>query len=273
MTSPLPPLDDCPVAVKPLEWLASNSFGDARAEAGFGALYRASVDGSWYLSGGVVHHSASIIEAKVAAQADYEQRIRSALVPPQMTMCAVCLKQKPTPLRIDHMGGYVCLTCIDAALVAAAAVAAGSDEVPAAWLGYHPETNHTGTTELRSVAEMWEQDGIEVTPLYVSTITADKAEIARLRGEFQKMTAAWRASCIAAEASESRCAALTEALKTVPLWIRLMINSGSWDARTLERVDQELSGIARSALDAVTLREIDSLLSTDAALEAQERTA
>lgn len=239
MTSPLPPLDDCPVAIKPLEWRGSVSecpFGEYSVERDFDDAVSEAPWCCWAVNESLGHF-ATLPDAKAAAQADYEQRIRSALVP------------------------------------VAAPVAAGSDEVPAAWLGYHPETNHTGTTELRSVAEMWEQDGIEVTPLYVSTITADKAEIARLRGEFQKMTAAWRASCIAAEASESRCAALTEALKTVPLWIRLMINSGSWDARTLERVDQELSGIARSALDAVTLREIDSLLSTDAALEAQERTA
>ena len=31
----------------------------------------------------------------------------------QATECAVCGKRKHTPLRRDHMGGYVCLTCID----------------------------------------------------------------------------------------------------------------------------------------------------------------
>lgn len=31
----------------------------------------------------------------------------------QHTKCAVCLEDKHTPLRIDSMGGYVCLTCID----------------------------------------------------------------------------------------------------------------------------------------------------------------
>lgn len=31
----------------------------------------------------------------------------------QHTICAVCLIDKPTPLRIDWMGGYVCLTCIN----------------------------------------------------------------------------------------------------------------------------------------------------------------
>lgn len=34
----------------------------------------------------------------------------------QATKCAGCLKHKHTPLRIDEMGGYVCLTCIDKAL-------------------------------------------------------------------------------------------------------------------------------------------------------------
>ncbi|WP_175682545.1 hypothetical protein [Burkholderia cenocepacia] len=31
----------------------------------------------------------------------------------QATLCAVCGAHKHTPLRIDRMGGYVCLTCID----------------------------------------------------------------------------------------------------------------------------------------------------------------
>ena len=31
----------------------------------------------------------------------------------QATNCAVCGEHKHTPLRIDSMGGYVCLTCID----------------------------------------------------------------------------------------------------------------------------------------------------------------
>src|SRR6185312_9866945 len=31
----------------------------------------------------------------------------------QATNCAVCGEHKHTPLRIDWMGGYVCLTCID----------------------------------------------------------------------------------------------------------------------------------------------------------------
>jgi len=31
----------------------------------------------------------------------------------QETKCAVCSELKHTPLRVDEMGGYVCLTCID----------------------------------------------------------------------------------------------------------------------------------------------------------------
>lgn len=31
----------------------------------------------------------------------------------QATACACCLECKPTPPRIDRMGGYVCLTCIN----------------------------------------------------------------------------------------------------------------------------------------------------------------
>ncbi|MCK2054969.1 hypothetical protein [Methylobacterium sp. 37f] len=31
----------------------------------------------------------------------------------QATRCAGCGERKHTPLRVDDMGGYVCLTCID----------------------------------------------------------------------------------------------------------------------------------------------------------------
>jgi hypothetical protein len=31
----------------------------------------------------------------------------------QHTKCSVCLEDKPTPIRNDAMGGYVCLTCVD----------------------------------------------------------------------------------------------------------------------------------------------------------------
>lgn len=34
----------------------------------------------------------------------------------QHTTCASCGQDKHTPLRVDHMGGYVCLTCIDGEL-------------------------------------------------------------------------------------------------------------------------------------------------------------
>ena len=34
----------------------------------------------------------------------------------QATRCAGCGLRKHTPLRVDGMGGYVCLTCIDTRL-------------------------------------------------------------------------------------------------------------------------------------------------------------
>lgn len=49
----------------------------------------------------------------------------------QATNCAVCGEQKHTPLRIDWMGGYVCLTCIDKELESRGEQpAAAQDEVP-----------------------------------------------------------------------------------------------------------------------------------------------
>ncbi len=35
----------------------------------------------------------------------------------QTTRCAGCGQRRHTPLRIDAMGGYVCLTCIDKRLL------------------------------------------------------------------------------------------------------------------------------------------------------------
>jgi len=49
------------------------------------------------------------------AVVEREARAMSPAAEPvaQATTCAGCGKHKPTPLRIDAMGGYVCLTCID----------------------------------------------------------------------------------------------------------------------------------------------------------------
>lgn len=56
--------------------------------------------------------------ATVKAMATELQALRSAVVEPQATKCAGCGEHKSTPLRRDDMGGYVCLTCIDAELTA-----------------------------------------------------------------------------------------------------------------------------------------------------------
>lgn len=50
----------------------------------------------------------------------------------QATNCAVCGEHKHTPLRIDRMGGYVCLTCIDRELESITENA-GAQEPVAQW--------------------------------------------------------------------------------------------------------------------------------------------
>ncbi|WP_418135522.1 hypothetical protein [Agrobacterium sp. El2ro-1b] len=58
-------------------------------------------------------------------------RGRSALsAQVQETNCAKCGLKKHTPLRVDRMGGYVCLTCIDIALSAQVQDVAGWQLVP-----------------------------------------------------------------------------------------------------------------------------------------------
>ena len=58
--------------------------------------------------------------AALVAAAEREKGVKAVLAQGeptyctgQHTKCAVCLEDKHTPLRIDSMGGYVCLTCID----------------------------------------------------------------------------------------------------------------------------------------------------------------
>lgn len=54
------------------------------------------------------------IRATPPAQVDDDWHLRGyAYASKQATACAGCGEHKHTPLRIDAMGGYVCLTCID----------------------------------------------------------------------------------------------------------------------------------------------------------------
>lgn len=58
--------------------------------------------------------SKPLYAAPPAAQADDDWHLRGyAYASKQATTCAGCGEYKHTPLRIDAMGGYVCLTCID----------------------------------------------------------------------------------------------------------------------------------------------------------------
>ena len=48
------------------------------------------------------------LQDRIRARIDMQKRM-----PAQGTACAVCGIVKPTPIRNDEMGGYVCLTCVD----------------------------------------------------------------------------------------------------------------------------------------------------------------
>lgn len=66
------------VKVKPLDW-QHEEHGDATAQSIVGT-YFADANGCWSLGGGRPLTTTGALEAaKAAAQADYEQRIRSAL--------------------------------------------------------------------------------------------------------------------------------------------------------------------------------------------------
>jgi hypothetical protein len=53
------------------------------------------------------------IKQALAAQPAVQEPVAHTYASTQATMCACCGEHKHTPLRIDKMGGYVCLTCID----------------------------------------------------------------------------------------------------------------------------------------------------------------
>jgi hypothetical protein len=53
------------------------------------------------------------IKQALAAQPAVQEPVAHSYASTQATMCACCGERKHTPLRIDKMDGYVCLTCID----------------------------------------------------------------------------------------------------------------------------------------------------------------
>ncbi|WP_350403426.1 hypothetical protein ABCR88_21015 [Pseudomonas sp. W17] len=81
----------------------------------------------------------------------------------QATNCAGCGLRKHTPLRVDDMGGYVCLTCIDNKLNELLAAEQNQGEPVAylckaegaKWLQYGSE-----------IGDPWKPGEVEVTPLY-----------------------------------------------------------------------------------------------------------
>jgi hypothetical protein len=73
-------------------------------------LYKASSYYNTYEVLGITNDAIIAIQKALAAQPAVLAR---TYVSTQATMCACCGEHKHTPLRIDKMGGYVCLTCID----------------------------------------------------------------------------------------------------------------------------------------------------------------
>lgn len=61
----------------------------------------------------LAQHLAAIQPGEPAPAGDDWSLLGYAYASRQATTCAGCGERKHTPLRIDAMGGYVCLTCID----------------------------------------------------------------------------------------------------------------------------------------------------------------
>lgn len=57
--------------------------------------------------------SAALSVANERLQKELDRHTEYTYASKQSTGCACCGHKKHTPLRVDQMGGYVCLTCID----------------------------------------------------------------------------------------------------------------------------------------------------------------
>lgn len=82
----------------------------------------------------------------------------------QATKCAVCGEHKHTPLRVDRMGGYVCLTCIDKELENPAAVPSGD----AALMDVIEHTAKVIGRQLNLIAERAPGDFLDKRPVVLS---------------------------------------------------------------------------------------------------------
>jgi hypothetical protein len=92
------------------------------------------------------------VAPKAAAQpAPVQEPVAHTYASTQATMCACCGEHKHTPLRIDKMGGYVCLTCIDKKLGALL----GEFGYPAAQPAVPDAIHHTDLSERPQYIEGW----------------------------------------------------------------------------------------------------------------------
>ena len=95
-----------PVARVSLQWLAEMILSDCGHSSNYTPLLdrvKARIE-QWERA-----NSAPTPPAQPAVQ----EPVAHSYASTQATMCACCGEHKHTPLRIDKMGGYVCLTCID----------------------------------------------------------------------------------------------------------------------------------------------------------------
>jgi len=86
-----------------------------------------------------------------AQPAPVQEPVAHSYASTQATMCACCGEHKHTPLRIDKMGGYVCLTCIDKKLGSLL----GEFGHPAAQPAVPDAIHHTDLSEHPQYIEGW----------------------------------------------------------------------------------------------------------------------
>lgn len=116
------------LAEKIIQWQAARAPGEQSSSGGPSYEYKADdssdpdteyliyESGTPYNVGVAFNETAA--KAFCSARRDNPEPSSAGVVPntyspTQSTKCAGCLQVKHTPLRVDQMGGYVCLTCID----------------------------------------------------------------------------------------------------------------------------------------------------------------
>ncbi|WP_254214287.1 hypothetical protein [Burkholderia multivorans] len=153
----------------------------------------------------------------------------------QATSCASCGEHKHTPLRIDWMGGYVCLTCIDRELESRSpAMAAEAVAIPTRVRGVWP-TDAMNRAGMRALAEFHHTRGDTVDAVFLAMCAAAPQPA---RADAPVRTEALRKGLFEAR----------DAMRVMSNWVKEIDPAGySWGIHMVHRANAVLNGGADTA--------------------------